>query len=195
MANGLTKKQELFVKEYLVDLNATKAAERAGYSTKTARQQGSLLLTNVDIDAAIQRRMDKRAAKVEITADWVLGELKLLAQANMMDYIDTLENGGARVNLSKLTRDQAAAIGEITVEEYTERSGEDPDGKPIYENVKRTKFKLSEKRGALELLGRHLKLFTDKVQVEGEMQFEVSSVKQKLRAKLAGRTAQSSARV
>jgi hypothetical protein len=94
-----------------------------------------------------------------------------------------------QTDLSKLTRNQAAAIGEITVEEYTERTGSDADGKPIFENVKRTKFKLTDKRGALVDLGRHLKLFTDKVEVNEKLQVEVQDVKQKLRAKLAGRGA------
>ncbi len=102
----------------------------------------------------------------------------------MLDYIAVGDNGAARVDLSKLSREQAAAISEITVEEFTERTGEDDKGKPTFENVRRTKFKLSDKRGALVDLGRHLKLFTDKVQVDGELQVEVQDVKQKLLAKL-----------
>lgn len=165
----LTPKQKMFVTEYLVDLNATKAAERAGYSAKTAQVQGSRLLSNAMVSAAIAEKQGKRFEKLEITAERVLGELALLGFANMMDYITVGENGAARVDLSKLTRDQAAAINEITVEEFTERTGEDGEGKPIFENVKRTKFKLSDKRGALVDLGRHLKLFTDKVEHSGKL--------------------------
>ena len=189
----LYTKQGLFVREYLIDLNATKAAERAGYSKRTAYSQGQRLLQHAAVRDEIQALMDKRATKLEITAERVLAELALIGFANMLDYIAVGENGAARVDLSKLTREQAAAINEITVEEFTERTGEDGDGKPIFENVRRTKFKLSDKRAALVDLGRHLKLFTDKVQLDGELRTEVQDVKQKLLAKLAGRAAASAA--
>jgi phage terminase small subunit len=181
----LSIKAKLFAAEYLIDLNATKAAERAGYSPRTAQQQGSRLLLNVVVQTAIQDAMDNRAEKLGISAERVLNELALLGFANMLDYIKVGENGATKVDLSKLTRDQAAAISEITVEEFTERTGEDAKGKPTFENVKRTKFKLTDKRAALVDLGRHLKLFTDKVEVDGNLQVEVQDVKQKLRAKLA----------
>lgn len=68
----LTPKQTCFVAEYLIDLNATQAAIRAGYSERTARQQGDRLLTNVDIALAVQAAMDARSERTEITADYVL---------------------------------------------------------------------------------------------------------------------------
>jgi phage terminase small subunit len=185
----LTPKQKRFVVEYLVDLNATKAAERAGYSKHTANEQGSRLLANVSVSSAIATKQEKRLLKLEITGERVLNELALLGFSNMLDYISVGENGAARVDLSKLTRDQAAAMQEITVEEFTERTGEDEDGKPTFENMRRTKFKLTDKRGALVDLGRHLKLFTDKVQVEDERRLEVQDVKEKLRARLLKRVA------
>ena len=160
--DGLYTKQGLFVREYLIDLNATKAAERAGYSKRTAYSQGQRLLQNAAVRDEIQALMDQRATKLEITAARVLAELALIGFANMFDYIAVGENGAARVDLSALTREQAAAITELTVEEFTERTGEDGEGKPTFENVRRTKFKLSDKRAALVDLGRHLKLFTDK---------------------------------
>ncbi len=178
----LTVKQRLFVREYLIDLNATKAAERAGYSASTARQQGARLLSNVDISAEIAAQQEQRFERLGITADAVLQELAKIAFSNMLDYITVTPTGAARVDLSKLTRDQAAAVGEITVEEFTERTGEGRDG---FEKVKRIKFKLSDKRGALVDLGRHLKLFTERVEVEERLKVEVQDVKQKLLARLA----------
>ena len=71
----LTKQRLLFCKEYLVDLNATQAAIRAKYSEKTARTIGSKLLTLVDIQEEVQRLMNKRAEKVEITATDVLNDI------------------------------------------------------------------------------------------------------------------------
>jgi phage terminase small subunit len=185
----LYTKQGLFVREYLIDLNATKAAERAGYSKRTAYSQGQRLLQHAAVRDEIQSLMDKRATKLAITAERVLAELALIGFANMLDYIGVTENGDARVDLSKLTREQAAAIQEVTVEEFTERTGENGGRKPAFANGHRTKFKLSDKRAALVDLGRHLKLFTDKVQLDGELRTEVQDVKQKLLAKLAGRHA------
>jgi phage terminase small subunit len=184
----LTPKQAMFVREYLIDLNATKAAERAGYSKRTANAQGSRLLANVSVAAAISAKSQKRAEKLEITADRVLNELALLGFSNMMDFLNVSEGGAVTVDLSKLTRDQAAAIQEVTVEEYVERTG--PEAEDV-EKVKRTKFKLSDKRGSLELLGRYLKLFTDRVELDGKV--EVQGVRQKLLARLTGRTLKKSA--
>jgi phage terminase small subunit len=72
----LTAKQRAFVDAYLVDLNATQAAIRAGYSAKTAKQAGSRLLTNVDVAAAVAAAQERRARRVEITQDEVLANLE-----------------------------------------------------------------------------------------------------------------------
>lgn len=90
----------------------------------------------------------------------VLQELERLAFANMLDYMTVTESGEAFVDLSKLTREQAAAIQEIKVDEAAGGAG---DGKR--EKVQRTTFKLSDKTKNLELLGRFHKLWTDKVEV------------------------------
>ncbi|OKP83288.1 hypothetical protein A3844_22805 [Paenibacillus helianthi] len=84
---ALTAKQKLFVTEYLVDLNATQAAIRAGYSAKTARSVGQENLTKPDIKIAIQEAMDKRAAKVEVTAEMVLQHWLDLATADPNEVI------------------------------------------------------------------------------------------------------------
>lgn len=75
----LTPKQSLFVKEYLIDLNATQAAIRAGYSEKTAQEQGSRLLSNVIVSQAVNQAQAERSEKLEVTADWVLERLKLIS--------------------------------------------------------------------------------------------------------------------
>jgi len=72
----LTPKQSVFVQEYLIDLNATQAAIRAGYSKKTAMEQGCRLFSNVKVKEAIQAGMDKRAERTDITADYVLGTIR-----------------------------------------------------------------------------------------------------------------------
>lgn len=176
----LTPKQVLFVAEYQIDTNATKAAVRAGYSPKTAKSQGQRLLTNVDVKAAIDKKLEKREQRLDITADRVLQELAKSGFANMLDYMTLTKDGEAFVDFSKLTRDQAAAIQEITVEEYVEGKGDDS------RNVKRTKFKLMDKNGSLQMLGRHFKMFTDKVEHSGEIK---TASDEELKRKLAELTA------
>jgi len=84
----LNPKQQRFVEEYPVDLNATQAAIRAGYSAATAKQQGSRLLTHVDVAAAIRKRLDKRSEKAELTQEWVLAQLRVVqARAVEIDQL------------------------------------------------------------------------------------------------------------
>lgn len=84
MKRKLTPKQEMFVKEYLVDLNATQAAIRAGYSAKTAKEQASMLLTKLNIQDAIQKAMQKRAESIGRTAHDVLRDLITIKESAML---------------------------------------------------------------------------------------------------------------
>jgi phage terminase small subunit len=163
----LTPKQQRFCEEYIVDLNATQAAIRAGYSKKTAGSQGHDLLKKPEIQNFVSSLAEARSEKTKITAENVLRELSLMGFANMQDYMTVQENGTAFVDLSQLTRDQAAAIQEIVTDEYWEGRGE--DAVP----VKKIKFKLADKRGSLELLGKHLVLFGDKVTHDGTVTVKV----------------------
>src|SRR5580700_11370390 len=113
----LTPKQARFVQEYLIDLNAAQAAIRAGYSAKTARVIGHENLTNPDIAAAIEKAMAERAERTRLTADWVVDELRKLAGANMADYMRSTPEGDPYLDFSSLTRDQTAALAEVTVED------------------------------------------------------------------------------
>ena len=123
----LTPKQSLFVAEYLVDLNATQAAIRAGYSEKTAQEQPSRLLSKVIISDAIQSAMNKRSERVDISADYVLKTIQ-----------ETIERCKQAVPVK-------TADGETG--EY--------------------KFDAPAVLKGCELLGKHLKLFTDKTEVTG----------------------------
>lgn len=139
----------------MIDLNATQAAQRAGYSAATAYSIGQRLLKNVEVASAIADQRTKQADKLEVTAERVLKELALIGFANMDDYLSVSGEGDPFVDLSALTRDKAAAIGEVTVEDFKDGRGADA------RDVRRIKFKLLDKRAALVDLGRHLKLFTD----------------------------------
>lgn len=162
MANNLTKKQQLFADEYLIDLNATRAYIAAGYSKKGARAGAARLLANVNVQAYIAKKQTKRLEKLEITGERVLQELAKMGFANMLDYVTIGKDGQADVDFSQLTRDQAAAIHEISVD----TTGGTGDGER--RQVLRTKFKLASKTAALELLGKHLELFTEKLKLTGD---------------------------
>ena len=158
---ALTPKQERFVAEYLIDLNATQAAIRAGYSVKTADQQAHQLLKKTSVAKAIESAQAARAARTEITQDMVLRELAKLGFANMQDYMSITKDGEPFADLSKLNRDQAAAITEFTVEDFTEGRGDDA------RDVRRVKFKLADKRAALVDIGKHIGMFKDRVELTG----------------------------
>lgn len=163
---GLTAKQRLFVAEYLVDCNATRAAISAGYSRESGYSIGQENLKKPEIAEEIEKRLKRRLDKLDITSENVLRELAILGFSNMLDYIRTTDEGDAFINLSELTRTQAAAIQELTVEEYTEGRGENK------RDIRKTRFKLGDKRGSLELLGKYLALFTEKVEHSGSVHHE-----------------------
>lgn len=152
---ALRGKQQRFVDEYLVDRNATQAAIRAGYSAKTAYSIGEENLRKPEVKKAIEIGEAEIAERTKITQDKVMKELEKIGFSNMLDYITITEGGDPVTDFSALTRDQAAAISEIVVEEYTEGRGDEA------RNVKRTKFKLSDKRSALVDMGKHLGMFKD----------------------------------
>lgn len=156
--HGLNPKQRRFIAEYMRDQNGTQAAIRAGYSEKTADRLASRLLGKVEVQQAIEKRL----SQYEVTAERVTAELAKIGFSNMLDYVRVQEDGDAYVDLSEVTRDQAAAIQELTSEDYIDGRGE--DGR----QVRRTKIKVADKRGALELLGKTLKLFSDRVEVTGD---------------------------
>ena len=143
---GLTAKQSIFVDEYLVDGNATRAAKTAGYSEKTAKETGCENLTKPNVAAAIAKAQEARAQRTEITADKVLRELAKLGFSNMEDFASVDDKGSATLDLSDISRDQFAAVTELTTDS-------------IGEITTRTKIKLADKRANLELLGKHLGMF------------------------------------
>src|SRR5580700_1428698 len=87
----MNDKRKRFVAEYLVDLNATQAAIRAGYSAKTANEQAARLLANVSVREAVEKGQKQRIEKLEITSERVLAEIACLAYSDITDYVR--ENG------------------------------------------------------------------------------------------------------
>jgi len=155
----LTDKQKRFVEEYPKDLNATKSAERAGYSAKTASRIGPELLGKTCVKDAIARVLEKRSKKTEITADRVLLETGLLAFSDITHY--RLTDDG-EIEPTETAPDGAMrAISSVKKRTITTR-----DGDTTYE----VEFKLWNKPEPLKLAGRHvgLKGFADRVELTGK---------------------------
>lgn len=147
---AITEKQKKFVEEYLIDLNATQAAIRAGYSVKNAGKIGHELLEKTRISNEITKKIAERSRRTGINADRVLIELAKIAFVNADDVIES-KDATLKENAS---RDDLAAIQSVKVKTF----GED--------GVER-EIKLADKIKALDMLGRHLGMWNDKLQVSG----------------------------
>ena len=149
----MTKKQKRFVEEYLIDLNATQAAIRAGYKAKNgqrASEIGHELLQKTHVSEAISEAIAERSKRTGINADRVLLELARIAFVNADDVI----NAKDATLKEDASRDDLAAIQSVKVKSF----GED--------GVER-EIKLADKLKALDMLGRHLAMWNDKLQLSG----------------------------
>jgi phage terminase small subunit len=136
---ALTDKQETFIREYLVDLNATQAAIRANYSKNTAQEQGSRLLSNVMVRARIDELLDTRKEKLELDAEWVVNRLMQVANRSMK-------------------------AEPVMKWDYEERA------------MVETGEYMFDSRGAnqaLELIGKHLAMFKDKIEHSGSLGVQI----------------------
>jgi len=154
---ALNAKQRQFVAEYLVDLNATQAAIRAGYSPKTANRQGHRLLTNADISAAVEKRAEERLRATNIQADRVLQELGRLCTSDVRDLFD--EHGNL-LPIHELPDELAAAVAGIEVVMRSKGRDEPPE----YVH----KVRLWDKNTALTNLAKHYGLLKDLVEHTGK---------------------------
>lgn len=147
---GLNPKQKRFCEEYIVDLNGSQAAIRAGYSEKTSRQIASEYLTKPNILQFIQKLKDKRSQRTEITADQVIQELAKVGFSNVQDFINS---GNEVQDISSIDTKKAAAVSSIKKSITHFGTDKSQGTKEVVE------FKLWDKVAALEKLGRHLGIF------------------------------------
>lgn len=155
----MTEKQKIFADEYLIDLNATRAYRVAYPNVKkdeTAASAATRLLRNVNVQEYIDKRMKDREKRTEVTQDRVVQELASIAFAKVTDYVGIRSNGTTSIVVMKstddLTDDQVRAIAGIK------------------EGANGIEIKLNDKEKALELLGRHLGMFKDKVDISGKVE-------------------------
>jgi len=155
----LTPKQQRFIEEYLVDLNATQAAIRAGYSPSTAKEQGCQNLSKLNVKNAIDQALAERSRRTGINQDRVLLELAKIAFLNPVDVIDM----DAATLKGDANRDDTAAIASVKVKRIPTEDGD------IVEREVRTYDKLK----ALEQIGRHLGMWKDNINLSGEVGIQI----------------------
>ena len=152
----LTQKQEWFCREYIIDLNATQAAKRAGYSEASAGSIGGEILQKPEIQNRINELQAERSKRVNITADEILRDLMGLKNSNVTRLFD--ENG-SMLPMSEWPEELARCVASVEVEELFEGKGEDRKQVGFTRKVK-----FWDKTKALEMIARHLKMFTDRIE-------------------------------
>ena len=143
---ALNPKQERFCEEYLIDLNATQAAIRAGYSPKGAEVQGSRLLSNVNISTRVKELKEKRSEKVGIDAEYVLSGLKQVAERSL----------------------QRAPVMKWDYQEKSMVQVQDEEGRDVWS------FDSHGANRAFELLGKHIGLFEKDKEKKGDIVVNIS---------------------
>lgn len=158
----LTPKQKKFCDEYLIDLNATQAAIRAGYKKDYADRMAYKLVENSRVKEYIQECMKEREKRTETKQDRAINEIAKIAFANITDYVQIKNNEVKIIETEKLTNDQKAAIINIK------------------QGANGIEIKMADKIKALELLGRHLGMFKEKFELtgkdEGAIKFDFSAL-------------------
>ena len=155
---ALTPKQKLFVEEYLIDLNATQAAIRAGYSPNNADKIGSELLGKTRVSEAIKIAMAERSRRTGINQDRIPAELAKIALVNPARVVNFDE---ATIREDALPED-LAAVASVKVKRFPTKDGE---------GIER-EVKFHDKNKALDLAGRHLGMFKDRLELSGGLETE-----------------------
>lgn len=152
----MNAQQTRFVAEYLATLNATQAAIAAGYSRKTAEQQGSRLLSNAKVRKAVESGKAKQLERADLSATRVLEELRRLSFSDLRTLFDA--KGNLRP-VHELTQEQAACIASLEVVKRNLTAGDGQSDTII-------KVRVWDKTRALEMLAKHFALLVERVQVE-----------------------------
>lgn len=163
---ALTARRQAFVENYLVSLNARDAAQRAGYSERTAGAQGCILLKRPAVAAAIRTAMAERAQQNKVTVDRVIEGLTRLAFSDLGRLLDWGPDGATVKPNAALSEDDRAAIAGLTLRT-------DKDGRTHLQ------IRLHDKRGPLESLARYVKLYEQPSPEEVEARSEESKARHK----------------
>lgn len=150
----LTEKQELFVLEYLIDLNATQAAIRAGYSARSARNQANRLMTNDDIQEAIKKANSERLERIKVDSDHVL---QRLIEIDSLDISDIFNDNGTVKPFSQWPKSWLRSVSNVDITEKLDEEGS---------SIIKKQIRRPDPLKAIELLGKHVAIqaFKDKVE-------------------------------
>jgi len=148
---GLTARRKKFISEYLVDQCATQAAVRSGYSPTRASTTGWELLQEPEVKSAIDRALDERIKENGITVDRILSELAMIAFSDLSDFVDISKSGIVLKDVSNLPPKATKVLSEASQNKWGQ-----------------VKIKLHSKIHALELLGKYLNLFKDRIALGGD---------------------------
>ena len=164
-SKGLTPKQERFCEEYIRDLNSSAAYRRAGYNARgnAAEAAASRLLSDVKVAAVIATAMKARSKRTQVTADRVLKEL---ARVAFLDIGNAFTSEGGLKPINEMDEDTRRAVAGIEVNELRGENGD------VIGTLK--KIKIADKLRALELLGRHLGLFDDRLKLSSDVENPLS---------------------
>lgn len=163
--DGLKPQHKLAAEIYMSNgFRQNEAMIDAGFTKSTANSNAHVVFGRPEVLEYIKRRMEERAQKYEVTADRVVNEMAKIAFFSLGDAIvEAGDDGTVSIDVTKLSKDQRAALAEFTIEEYTEGRGEARLG------VRKVKLKPFDKKAALDSLMRYLGLFNDKVELTGTL--------------------------
>lgn len=156
----LTPKIKRFIQEYLVDLNGTQAAIRAGYSERSARQHAVLMLSKPHIAAAVAEAQASRSERIELDIDYVV---RRMLEIDQMDVLDIMSDAMELKPVSQWPRVWRQYLSGFDLAEMFEGRGDDRDMVGILK-----KIKWPDKIRNLELLGKHLGMFKERVELTGK---------------------------
>jgi phage terminase small subunit len=152
---ALNEKQRKACRELITGCTQEEAYVRAGYAKAAAKSGASKLFSRPEAQQYLNELRKPVVEKAQITAQMVLEELAKIGFANIADFVKATPGGDPYIDLSKMTREQAAALSEITIDDYMDGRGEDA------REVKRVRVKLADKRAALCDIGKHLGMFRE----------------------------------
>lgn len=182
----LNPREARFAQEYVQDLNATKAAARAGYSAKTAYAKGSQLLKKVEVRAEVDRLLLCAMEAKIMSASETLAELSKVARSSFRGFTHVTPDGDPYLDLSKAGADDLDAIAEMSIEDFTDAREVDDEGNTIKRDVRRVKVKQHNKIAALTTLAKYHGLLLEKVEHSVSENFAETMAKAMARAKAKG---------
>lgn len=147
---------------YMKGMSKKEALKMAGYSDYTATHDAGSIFGREDVQKEIEFRTQKMVERAQLTEDWIVERLKKIADSSVGDLIDLDEKGQPFFNWKKMTPDIRKALADLDIHEYKEGRG------PNARDVKKIRVRMQDQMKALELLGKYLGMWKEKVELTSE---------------------------